>query len=185
MSPDGRRPTSPGRPSAASVQRGRRRRARPGRRRDPRLQATTPQRQGEARRRDRRCRRRRARRRRRTSRRPTRRRCPGRATSRSRRDGKTLLAALNLANAAAIVDTRDAARCATSRPAATPTAPRSRATASSAWSPTRRDGTVSVIDLAAGEKVKDITVGPHLSHPEGIAIDPKRRWPTSRSPTRT
>ena len=36
------------------------------------------------------------------------------------------------------------------------------------------DGTVSVIDLASGDEVKDITVGPHLSHPEGIAIDPKR-----------
>ena len=35
------------------------------------------------------------------------------------------------------------------------------------------DGTVSVIDLASAEKVKDIQVGPHLSHPEAIAIDPK------------
>src|SRR5204863_4968655 len=32
--------------------------------------------------------------------------------------------------------------------------------------------TVSVIDLAAAKKVKDIQVGSHLSHPEGIAIDP-------------
>ena len=35
------------------------------------------------------------------------------------------------------------------------------------------DGTVSVIDLATAKKVKDIQVGPHLSHPEGIATDPK------------
>ena len=34
-------------------------------------------------------------------------------------------------------------------------------------------GTVSVIDLEAGTKVKDIQVGSHLSHPEAIAVDPK------------
>jgi Phosphoesterase family len=30
-----------------------------------------------------------------------------------------------------------------------------------------------VIDLASAKKIKDITVGPNLSHPEGIAIDPQ------------
>ncbi len=35
------------------------------------------------------------------------------------------------------------------------------------------DGTVSVIDLETARQIKEITVGPHLSHPEGIAIDPK------------
>ena len=35
------------------------------------------------------------------------------------------------------------------------------------------DGTVSVIDLAEASEEKEITVGPHLSHPEGIATDPK------------
>src|SRR4029079_19639041 len=34
-------------------------------------------------------------------------------------------------------------------------------------------GTVSVIDIAKAEKVKDIQVGPHLSHPEAIALDQK------------
>jgi DNA-binding beta-propeller fold protein YncE len=34
-------------------------------------------------------------------------------------------------------------------------------------------GTVSVIDLDAGKKLKDIQVGPHLSHPEAIAVDPR------------
>ena len=33
-------------------------------------------------------------------------------------------------------------------------------------------GTVSVIDLVNGTKTKDIQVGPHLSHPEAIAVDP-------------
>ena len=35
------------------------------------------------------------------------------------------------------------------------------------------DGTVSVIDLAGASEEKEITVGPHLSHPEGMAADPK------------
>ena len=30
-----------------------------------------------------------------------------------------------------------------------------------------------MIDLAAAKKIKDIQVGPNLSHPEGIAIDPQ------------
>jgi DNA-binding beta-propeller fold protein YncE len=35
------------------------------------------------------------------------------------------------------------------------------------------DGTVSVVDLVAGTKLADITVGPQLSHPEAIAVDPR------------
>ena len=34
-------------------------------------------------------------------------------------------------------------------------------------------GTLSVIDMAAAKKVRDITVGPPLSHPQGIVIDAK------------
>jgi len=34
-------------------------------------------------------------------------------------------------------------------------------------------GTLSVIDMAAAKKLSDITVGPPLSHPQGIAIDSK------------
>jgi DNA-binding beta-propeller fold protein YncE len=33
-------------------------------------------------------------------------------------------------------------------------------------------GSVSVIDLRTATKVKDIQVGPKLSHPEAIALDP-------------
>jgi YVTN family beta-propeller protein len=33
-------------------------------------------------------------------------------------------------------------------------------------------GTVSVIDMATAKKLKDIQVGPHLSHPEAITVDP-------------
>jgi DNA-binding beta-propeller fold protein YncE len=88
-------------------------------------------------------------------------------------DGKTLLAALNLADHAAVVDlesrrvryvevghypygaaiTRDGKRGLVSN---------------------ETDGTVSAIDLERAEVVRTITVGPHLSHPEGIAADPKR-----------
>jgi YVTN family beta-propeller protein len=87
-------------------------------------------------------------------------------------DGRTLVAALNLADRAAIVDlqskqvsyvsvgsypygaaiTRDGKRVLISNEA---------------------DGTVSVIDLASKQKVGDVQVGGHLSHPEGIAVDPK------------
>jgi YVTN family beta-propeller protein len=35
------------------------------------------------------------------------------------------------------------------------------------------EGTVSVINLATASVTKTIQVGPHLSHPEGMAVDPK------------
>jgi DNA-binding beta-propeller fold protein YncE len=35
-------------------------------------------------------------------------------------------------------------------------------------------GTVTAINMADGTKIKDIQAGPRLSHPESIAIDPKR-----------
>ena len=88
------------------------------------------------------------------------------------RDGKTLLAALNLADYAAVIDTG------TRKPrfvkvkgypyGAAITRDGKRGLVSN-----EVDGTVSVIDLDSARKVKDITVGPHLSHPEAIAIDPK------------
>ena len=147
----------------------------PGGRRDPRLQARTRNGKATARRRDRGARRRPARRRRRTSRRrtptplswprdlgdlaATARRCSRRSTSRTARRSST-------PQPAQVTLRR--------RPAAIRTAPRSPATASSAWSPTRPTAPCRVIDLASGDEVRTITVGPHLSHPEGIAVDPKR-----------
>jgi DNA-binding beta-propeller fold protein YncE len=87
-------------------------------------------------------------------------------------DGKTLLAALNLADHAAVIDistgrvryvevghypygaaiTRNGKGLVTSE----------------------TEGTVSVINLASASVEKTIQVGPHLSHPEGMAIDPRR-----------
>jgi YVTN family beta-propeller protein len=87
-------------------------------------------------------------------------------------DGGTLLAALNLADRAAIIDTKSKAvtyLVTGSYPyGAAITRDGKKGLVSN-----ESDGTVSVIDLASKQKEKDITVGGHLSHPEGIAIDPK------------
>ena len=90
-------------------------------------------------------------------------------------DGKTLLAALNLADSAAIIDTKtQAGSLCHGRPL--PLRGRDhprRARIGLVTSETQ--GTVSVIDLASGQVVKRRSrSAPHLSHPEGIAIDPKR-----------
>jgi DNA-binding beta-propeller fold protein YncE len=87
-------------------------------------------------------------------------------------DGKTLLAALNLAHSAAIVDTASKAI----QFVETGRYPYGAAIVSDGKKgliSNEADGTVSVIDLASASEDKEITVGPHLSHPEGIAADPK------------
>jgi YVTN family beta-propeller protein len=85
-------------------------------------------------------------------------------------DGRTLVVALNLADSAALVDTqtREVRYVKTgSYPyGAAVTHDGKRGLVSN-----EADGTVSVIDLTTGQKEKDIQVGPHLSHPEGIAVD--------------
>jgi len=88
------------------------------------------------------------------------------------RDGRTLLAALNLADHAAVIDT------ATKRVRYVPTGRYPYGAAITrdgkrGLISNESDGTVSVIDLESATKIKDIQVGPRLSHPEGIAIDPK------------
>jgi DNA-binding beta-propeller fold protein YncE len=87
-------------------------------------------------------------------------------------DGARLLVPLNLADQAAIVDT------ATKRVryVATGSYPYGAAILRDGHTglvSNEAPGTVSVIDLDAATKVKDIQVGPHLSHPEAIAVDPK------------
>jgi YVTN family beta-propeller protein len=87
-------------------------------------------------------------------------------------DGKRLLVALNLGDSAAIIDTATKAV----KYVSTGHYPYGAAITRDGklgLVSNETDSTVSVIDLAAGTKVKDISVGPHLSHPEGIAIDPK------------
>ena len=89
------------------------------------------------------------------------------------RDGRPLLVALNLADHAAIVDTKTKAV----RYVKVGRYPYGAAIAHDGKHglvSNEADGTVSVIDLERGEVVKTITVGPHLSHPQAIAVDPKQ-----------
>ena len=87
-------------------------------------------------------------------------------------DGKTLLAALNLADYAAVIDTAShQARYV--KVGSYPYGAAISRDGKYGLVSNESDGTVSVIDLASAKKVKDIQVGPHLSHPEAIATDPK------------
>ncbi|MHB8658107.1 MAG: beta-propeller fold lactonase family protein [Solirubrobacteraceae bacterium] len=88
-------------------------------------------------------------------------------------DGRTLLVPLNLADAAAVIDTatRSVRYVRTGPfPYAAAILPGGRTGLVSNEGP----GTVSVINLARATKVKDIQVAANISHPEGIAVDPKR-----------
>jgi YVTN family beta-propeller protein len=88
-------------------------------------------------------------------------------------DGRILLVALNLAHSAAIVDTktREVRYVQTGRyPYGAAILPDGETGLIS----NEADGDVSVIDLSSGEETKEITVGPHLAHPEGIAVDPRK-----------
>ncbi len=88
-------------------------------------------------------------------------------------DGTQLLAALNLADAAAIVDlkSREVSYTRTGR---YPYGAGITNDGKLGLVTSETEGKVSVLDMASGQKVKDITVGPHLSHPESIAIDPRK-----------
>ena len=87
-------------------------------------------------------------------------------------NGRTLLVALNLADAAAIIDTTTGNVRYVSighypYGAGITTDGRFGLVTS------ETQGTVSVIDLPAGKVVKSLQVAPPLSHPESIAVDPK------------
>ncbi len=87
-------------------------------------------------------------------------------------DGGTLLVPLNLAKAAAIIDTAtQAVRYVNTGgyPYGAAILPDGKTGLVS----NETSGTVSVIDMAAGTKTKDIQVGPPFSHPEAIVLDPK------------
>src|SRR3954466_8918536 len=87
-------------------------------------------------------------------------------------DGSRLLVPLNLADAAAIVDTGSGAVRYVDTgdyPYGAAILPDGKTGLVSNETP----GTVSVVDLDAAKKTKDIQVGAHLSHPEAIAVDPK------------
>ncbi|MGZ4174003.1 MAG: YncE family protein, partial [Solirubrobacteraceae bacterium] len=87
-------------------------------------------------------------------------------------DGVRLLVPLNLADGAAIIDTHSRAVSYVPTghyPYGAAILPDNRTGLVSNEGP----GTVSVINLASGTKIKDIQVAPNLSHPEGIAVDPR------------
>src|SRR3954470_15659085 len=87
-------------------------------------------------------------------------------------DGKRLLVPLNLADAAAIVDT-DGGSVRYVKTGNYPYGAAILPDGKTGLVSNETPGTVSVVDLDAAKKVKDIQVGPHLSHPEAIALDPK------------
>ncbi len=87
--------------------------------------------------------------------------------------GRTLLVPLNLADAAAVVDTRSHAV----RYVKTGSYPYGAAIlrdGKTGLVSNEGPGTVSVISLRTATKRRDIQVAANLSHPEGIALDPKR-----------
>ena len=89
------------------------------------------------------------------------------------RDGRKLVVALNLSDSAAIIDTRtkkvDFVKVGLYPKGAAVSRDGRYGLVSN-----EVDGTVSVIDLEALRVVKEIAVGPHLSHPQAIVVDPKR-----------
>jgi len=89
-------------------------------------------------------------------------------------DGGTLLVPLNLADHAAIVSTATN----TVKYVAVGHYPYGAAILSDGKTglvSNETDGTVSFIDLVAGTKLVDVRVGPQLSHPEAITVDPATR----------
>ena len=85
-----------------------------------------------------------------------------------------MLAALNLAHGAAIIDTGSGEVADYVSTGRYPYGAAILADGRRGLISNEADGTVSVIDLEGGSEIEEIRVGPHLSHPEGIAVDPKR-----------
>jgi DNA-binding beta-propeller fold protein YncE len=90
-------------------------------------------------------------------------------------DGRTLLVALNLADAAAVIDTASGSVRYVSV-GHYPYGAGVTTDGKTGLVTSETGGTVSVIDLAAAKVVKTITVAPPLSHPESIAVDPKAHF---------
>ena len=88
------------------------------------------------------------------------------------RNGRTLLVALNLADAAAVIDTTTG-NVRYVNVGHYPYGAAIRADGRYGMVTSETGGTVSVIDLATVQVVKTVQVAPRLSHPEGMAVDPK------------
>jgi DNA-binding beta-propeller fold protein YncE len=87
-------------------------------------------------------------------------------------DGKTLLAALNLADAAAVINTQTRGVSYVSV-GHYPFGAAITSDGRYGLVTSETQGTVSVIDLSSDAVVQTLQVGPHLSDSEGIAVDPK------------
>ena len=100
-------------------------------------------------------------------------RMPGRRSWRSRPTAASLLVPLNLADSAAVIDLNNSDQvryvpmASGSYPFGAAVLPDGRTGLVS----NEATGTLSVVDLQSGVKLRDITVGPPLSHPEGIVVD--------------
>ncbi len=88
-------------------------------------------------------------------------------------DGTQLLAALNLANQAAIVDTKTG-KVSYTAVGRYPYGAGITSDGKTGLVTSETEGTVTAINMATGQVRGRVTVGPHLSHPESIAIDPRR-----------
>ncbi len=90
-------------------------------------------------------------------------------------DGRTLLVALNLADAAAVIDTATG-NVRYVNVGHYPYGAGIRTDGRYGMVTSETGGTVSVIDLASAQLIKTIQVAPRLSHPEGVAVDPKSHF---------
>jgi DNA-binding beta-propeller fold protein YncE len=86
------------------------------------------------------------------------------------RDGHTLLAALNLADTAAIVDTKSR-KARYVRVGHYPYGAAISRDGKRGFVTSETEGLLTAIDLGSGKKIADIPVGAPLSHPEGMASD--------------
>jgi len=88
-------------------------------------------------------------------------------------DGSRLLVPLNLADSAVVIDLNDAdtLQYVSMGSGAYPFGAAVLPDSTTGLVSNEATGTLSVIDLQAGTKLRDITVGPPLSHPQGIVVD--------------
>jgi DNA-binding beta-propeller fold protein YncE len=90
-------------------------------------------------------------------------------------DGRTLLVALNLADAAAVIDTATG-NVRYVNVGHYPYGAGIRSDGRYGMVTSETEGTVTVIDMASASIVKTVQVAPPLSHPESIAVDPKSHY---------
>jgi DNA-binding beta-propeller fold protein YncE len=86
-------------------------------------------------------------------------------------DGSRMLVALNLADRAAIVDTKSR-QVSYVKVGSYPYGAALTPDGKRGFVSNEADGTVTAIDMDSQSTIGDVQVGPHLSHPEGMAMDP-------------